>query len=82
MRLPHLHVDHMTAAASIRAAAAITSITMNDGTSLRADAVQEAFSAVSECGVVHRNLLFARAAAEFGFRTGCRPRLAVFGGLL
>ena len=45
-------------AASIRAAAAITSITMNGGTSLRLDAVKSRSGAVSQCRFKHRYLLF------------------------
>src|SRR5882724_8640169 len=58
-------------AASIRAAAAITSITMNGGTSLRPDAVNRA---------VARSLSVASSIGICYF-AGC-PRLALFGGLV
>ena len=49
-RLADLHVDDMSARASIRAAAAITSITMNGGTSLRAEGVISRFATSSIVG--------------------------------
>src|SRR3954467_14838439 len=58
-------------AASIRAAAAITSITMNGGTSLRPDAVSRPLA---------RSLSVA-SSIELCYLTG-RPRLAAFGGLV
>src|SRR5665213_816299 len=62
-------------AASIRAAAAITSITMNGGTSLRPEAVSSPFA---------RSLNVA-SSIDFCYFGRCPspcPRLAAFGGLL
>src|ERR1700727_928295 len=58
-------------AASMRSAAAITSITMNGGTSLRPDAVDRPFP---------RSLSVA-SSIDICYLSWC-PRLAAFGGLL
>jgi hypothetical protein len=69
-------------AASMRAAAAITSITMKGGTSLRAEGVSSAAArSLSVDSSIDICYLHGRCPNS-GSRTGYRPRLAVFGGLL
>ena len=68
-------------AASIRAAAAITSITMKGGTSLRRDGVNRVFT--RSLSVASRiDFCYLVATTDFRFPNRLRPRLAAFQGLL
>src|SRR5882672_6447980 len=69
-------------AASMRAAAAITSITMKGGTSLRADGVSRCFArSLSVASSI--DICYLNGGRRFRVScTGYRPRLAAFGGLV